>query len=172
MPSNEKGAPENSPPCLGGVAASRGRGGSSERIHDIPHLKTFRTKLRKRMTPAEASLWKTLQNSKFEGRKFRRQHSVGSYILDFFCYSERLGIELDGQVHFNERAAEYDYERKLFLNLFGIKILRFENFLVFQEREYVLNRIEGSFGWWKTSKISTTPSAEAADTPPNQGGEF
>ncbi len=152
------------------MAAFRGRGGSSERIHDIPHLKTFRTKLRKRLTPAEASLWKTLQNSKFEGRKFRRQHSIGPYILDFFFYSERLGIELDGEVDFNERATEYDYERKLFLIQFGIKVLRFENFLVFQELEYVLQRIEGNFGWWKDQE-STTPSAEAADSPPNQGGE-
>lgn len=121
----------------------------SERLHELPHLRTFRTKLRKRMTPAEASLWKALQNSSLQGRKFRRQHSVGPYILDFFCYSEHLGIELDGEVHFNEVAAQYDYERKLFLNSFGIKVLRFENFLVFQEREFVLHHIEAAFGWWE-----------------------
>jgi len=171
MSNENKLETKNSPPCLGGVSAFRGRGGSSERIHDIPRLKTFRTKLRRRMTSAEASLWKMLQNSKLEGRKFRRQHSVASYILDFFCYSARPEIELDGEVHFNEQAADYYYERKLFLNSFGIEILRFENFRVFQEPDYLLHRIERNFGWW-TDKESTTPSAEAAATPPNQGGEL
>ncbi len=76
-----------------------------------------------------------------------------------------LGIELDGEVHRNELAEQYDYERKLFLNAAGIKLIRFENFLVFDELEYVLHRIESNFGW-KKSVRSTTPSAEAADTPP------
>lgn len=101
--------------------------------------------------------WKALQRSKLDGCKFRRQHSVGNYILDFFCVSERLGIELDGEVHFNELAQEYDYERKIFLNHFGIKVIRFENFLVFQELEYVLHRIESHFGWWERDGDSTTP---------------
>jgi very-short-patch-repair endonuclease len=119
----------------------------SIRINNLPHLKTFRITLRKNLTPAEATLWKFLKGSKLEGRKFRRQHSVGNYILDFYCPSERLAIELDGEVHFNERAMEYDYERKLFLNSFDIKVIRFENRLVFEETEYVLNRIVSYFGW-------------------------
>ncbi len=105
------------------------------------------------MTPAEASLWKSLQGSKLDGRKFRRQHSVGNYILDFYCTSERLGIELDGQAHRNEIAELYDHERKLFLNHYGIKVIRFENFLVFDEREYVLHRIKSFFGWWQEEEL-------------------
>lgn len=135
------------------AASTPPRGGEFEkdRLHNLPRLKTFRTELRNSLTPAEATLWKVLQKSKIEGRKFRRQHSVGNYILDFFCVSERLGIELDGAVHFNELAIQCDHERKLFLQHFGIKIIRFENFLVFQEMDYVIHRITSNFGWWQES---------------------
>jgi very-short-patch-repair endonuclease len=129
----------------------------------LPELKTFRTELRARLTPAEASFWNLVKNSRLDGRKFRRQHSIGKYILDFYCPSERLGIELDGQGHFNEIAAQYDYERKLFVQQFGIKVIRFENYLVFDEREYVADRIRSFFGWHQR----TTPTAEAAATPPS-----
>ncbi len=116
-------------------------------IHNLPELRTFRTKLRGRLTPAEASFWNLVKNSRLEGRKFRRQHSVGRYILDFFCPSEMLGVELDGNPHFNVRAFEYDQERKLFLEHFGIRVLRFENKKVFEEREWVEDKIKSCFGW-------------------------
>lgn len=125
------------------------------KVNNLPHLKTFRTELRNSLTPAEAAFWKIIQNSKLDGRKFRRQHSVGGYILDFYCPSEKLAIELDGQVHFNEIAQEYDYERKLFLQYFGIKVIRFENSQVFDELEFVLHTIRFNFGWQER----TTPSA-------------
>ena len=121
----------------------------NDRPNTRPYLKTFRTELRKNLTPAEASLWKVLKRSQLEGRKFRRQHSVGDYILDFYCPAERLAVELDGQVHKSERAELYDHERKLFLNYYGILVLRFENFLVFDELEYVLGNIRYWFGWWE-----------------------
>ena len=70
---------------------------------------------------------------------------MGNYILDFYCPAERLAVELDGEVH--RDAGLYDYERKLFLNHYGIKVIRFENFLVFEETEYVLHRISSFFGW-------------------------
>ena len=118
------------------------------RPNSRPYLQTFRTELRKSLTPAEAALWKCLQRSQLDGRKFRRQHSVGDYIVDFYCPAERLAIELDGQVHRNEPAELYDYERKLFLIYYGIKVIRFENFLIFEELECVLLRIKSWFGWW------------------------
>lgn len=73
-------------------------------------------------------------------------------------------MELDGEVHFNEFAIEYDYERKLFVQHFGIKVLRFENQLVFQELDRVLEKICSNFGWNKMPDL-TTPPAEAG-TPP------
>lgn len=65
-----------------------------------------------------------LKGSQLAGRKFRRQHSVANYILDFYCPSERLAVELDGAVHDSFEAQEYDRERDLFLEQFGIKVLR------------------------------------------------
>jgi very-short-patch-repair endonuclease len=119
------------------------------RPNSRPYLQTFRTELRKNLTPAEASLWNMLKGSRLDGRKFRRQHSVGDYILDFYCPREWLGIELDGQVHRSERAALYDGERKLFLNYNGILVVRFENFLVFEQPEFVLGNIRNWFGWYE-----------------------
>ncbi len=121
------------------------------RLNNLPELKTFRVHLRKNMTPAEATLWTMLKNSRLEGRKFRRQHSFGRYILDFYCPSEKLGIELDGAVHFHEKAIEYDHERKLFLNYFGVRVIRFENKVVFEDPEWLLNRIVEAFSWEKLS---------------------
>src|SRR5215213_6964711 len=66
----------------------------NDRPHSRPYLQTFRTRLRKNLTPAEATLWKYLQRSQLDGRKFRRQHSVDDYILDFYCPGERLAVEL------------------------------------------------------------------------------
>ena len=84
-------------------------------------------------------------------RKFRRQHSVGPYILDFYCPKERLGIELDGEVHFNELAEERDAERKRFLDYFGVKVIHFENFRVFEDLDNVLEIIRRHFGWYEKS---------------------
>jgi len=58
------------------------------------------------MTPAEAKLWTYLKGKQLEGRKFRRQHSVSQYILDFYCPASKLAIELDGQAHNSAMAAE------------------------------------------------------------------
>ena len=132
-------------------------------IHNLPNLRTFRTKLRSSLTPAEAAFWKIVQDSKLDGRKFRRQHSVGGYILDFYCPSEKLAVELDGEVHFHDAAREYDYERKLFLQHFGIKVIRFENKQVFEDVEFVLYLIRLNFGW----RERTTPPSEASGTPPS-----
>jgi very-short-patch-repair endonuclease len=62
-------------------------------------LKSFRSTLRNNTTSAEAELWLMLKSKKLEGRKFRRQYSIGSYIVDFCCPSEKLIIELDGNPH-------------------------------------------------------------------------
>ncbi len=167
---------ESSPPDVGGVSTAGGRGGQEntptpegrrgeKRIHNLPHLKTFRKQLRNNLTPVEATLWNMLKNKQLEGRKFRRQHSVGNYILDFYCPGEKLAIELDGQGHFEAAQANYDYERDLFLQNFGIKVLRFENKEVFEHPEQVLEVIKREFGWRdRTTSSATTPA------PPYKGG--
>lgn len=115
------------------------------RIHNKKYLKPYRKKLRKSLTPAEAFLWKQLQNKKLEGRKFRRQHSIENYIADFYCPEERLVIELDGQGHFNEAAQEYDRIRTQVLNSLRIKVIRFENKMVFENLDSVLEEIKENF---------------------------
>ena len=77
-------------------------------LYNRPVLKNRRKELRNGATPAEIKLWSMLKHSNLGGYKFRRQQSVGSYILDFYCPSERLAIELDGDSHFTADAVEYD----------------------------------------------------------------
>jgi very-short-patch-repair endonuclease len=80
-----------------------------------------------------------------EGRKFRRQHSVGHYILDFYCPAERIAVELDGQVHQNSNAQYFDAQRDQALQNLGIKVLRFENKDVFDNLDAVLQEISTCF---------------------------
>ena len=113
-------------------------------IHNRNNLKQFRKELRNNLTPAEAVLWNSLKNSQI-GKKFRRQHSVGNYILDFYCAPERVAIELDGQHHFTEEGLKYDEERTRYLNSLNIRVIRFENVKVFEDLDGVLEEIKACF---------------------------
>lgn len=90
-------------------------------------------------------MWIALQNKQLENRKFRRQHSIGNYIVDFYCPSEKLAIELDGAEHFTLEGSDYDFNRDKYLNSLGIKVLRFENKNIFNNLEAVLEQIKSSF---------------------------
>jgi very-short-patch-repair endonuclease len=116
-----------------------------ESVHNLKYLLPFRRKLRKVGTPAEAELWKYLSNKKLGGRKFRRQHSVGNYIIDFYCHSEKLGIELDGEDHYWQNGIEKDKIKEEFLLGESIRIIRIENRWVFQDIDYVLRSIISAF---------------------------
>jgi very-short-patch-repair endonuclease len=113
-----------------------------EKIFNRIYLKEKRKTLRSSLTPAEAKLWNLLQNSKLEGIKFRRQHSIGNFIVDFYCPQYLLVIELDGQIHFNPVNEEKDIQRTEYINSLGIKVLRFENKEVFEKTEFVLEEIK------------------------------
>lgn len=110
-------------------------------LHNRPILKDRRKELRNNATPAEQKLWSMLQHSNLGGYKFRRQHSVGPYILDFYCPSERLAVELDGDSHFTEDAIEYDRERTAYLNGLHIRVLRFLNTDVYENLNVVCESI-------------------------------
>ena len=116
----------------------------TNRLHNLPQLKERRRQLRNSLTPAEALLWKNLQRSQVGCRKFRRQHSVGSYVVDFYCPACRLAVELDGQGHFDSTRSEYDVKRMRFLEQKGICVLRFENrqVQVFESLGEVLTAIQ------------------------------
>lgn len=115
------------------------------RVHNRECLLEKRRELRKRSTPAEIRLWKVLKNYNFEDRKFRRQHSIENYIVDFYCPKEKMVIELDGEIHNNYINRQMDYERDLRLSELGYIVLRFENERVFSDIGNVLKEIEGSF---------------------------
>ena len=100
-----------------------------------------RRALRRASTDAETVLWRHLRAKRFAGFKLRRQHPVGPYIVDFYCASKRLAIELDGGQHFEVSAQRYDERRTAFLRERGISVLRFATDLVFREPIAVLEEI-------------------------------
>ena len=114
-------------------------------VHDLPQHTPVRRHLRRHGTPAEAALWRLLQRRQLHGRRFRRQHSVGPYVLDFYCPEERLAIELDGAVHSAPAQAAYDAERTRALEALGLRVIRFENGAVFAAPEGVLAAITAMF---------------------------
>ncbi|MFA6524225.1 MAG: endonuclease domain-containing protein [Candidatus Paceibacterota bacterium] len=95
-------------------------------IHNIKKLFYRRKELRNNSTPQEILLWLKLKNSQL-GFKFRRQHSIGGYIADFYCPSKKLVIEIDGSQHFKEEAKKYDDIRSNYFEGLDIKVLRFTN---------------------------------------------
>ena len=106
-----------------------------------PALLSKRKELRNTLTPAEAVLWKLLKGRQIGKLKFRRQQSVGPYIVDFYCPYLKLAVELDGETHTGR--AEYDERRTLYLwQTAGIKVIRFENRVVFENPELILEEIE------------------------------
>jgi len=146
-------------------------------------LKSFRSSLRNRSTSAEAALWDILKSKNLDGRKFRRQYSIGSYIVDFCCPSEKLIIELDGDPHGEYHKIQEDENRDKYLESLGFTVLRFENRFVFQEPEYLKNEIRKVINKKKnrSDKHINHPGRYqallyfdyhcAAATPPSKGGE-
>ncbi len=87
-------------------------------------------------------MWTILKNRQVNGWKFRRQFSVGKYVLDFYCPQARLAIELDGEDHFTEAGFQYDERRTAFLVEHDIRVIRFENRDVFDAPEVVIDEIK------------------------------
>jgi very-short-patch-repair endonuclease len=115
------------------------------RLNNARGMLARRQTLRSNLTPAEAVLWRVLQGSRLGNRKFRRQQSIGPYIVDFYCPAERLVIELDGAAHDSERAAVRDEARDRYLRSQGLIVLRLENRQVMQNPDGVLAYISEHF---------------------------
>ena len=116
-----------------------------EKIFNKKSLKVFRKELRTNLTTAEAIMWTALQKKQLENRKFRRQHSIGNYIVDFYCPSEKLAIELDGADHYTLEGSENDFSRDKYLNSLEITVLRYENKDIFNNLDTVLEQIKSTF---------------------------
>lgn len=110
-------------------------------LHNLPHQKPFRQALRTNGTTAEAMLWRALKSAQLGGYKFRRQHGVGPYVLDFYCPAARLAVELDGAGHADAVGQAHDTERDNYLRVLGIRVLRFENKLVWSDFDGITHAI-------------------------------
>ncbi|MBL5912036.1 endonuclease domain-containing protein [Enterobacter asburiae] len=101
--------------------------------------RSYAKQLRRELTKEERRLWYLLRSRRFENHKFRRQHPVGNYILDFACCAARLAVELDGGQHDEEQ--KYDRQRTCWLNEKGWHVIRFWNNELWDNEEAVLEKI-------------------------------
>ena len=150
-----------------GVRAQRGRG-EGERVITMSKKRPLRApakirlrarELRQQMTPAEAALWERLRRKQLGGLKFRRQHPIGRFIVDFYCPSARLIVEVDGKIHDYQK--RQDAARDAFLTQRGYRVLRFRNEAVLQNIEMVLDEI-------KAKSLSSSPSPSVGEGSPSE----
>lgn len=114
----------------------------NRKIFNRQQQKLQRQQLRANIPMSEKILWAKIRNQQL-GVKFRRQHGIGRYIVDFYCPECALVIELDGDSHYQEGAQEYDAIRDAFMNSMDLQILRFTNVEVINNLESVVMKIYG-----------------------------
>ncbi|KKT96755.1 MAG: Leucine-tRNA ligase [Parcubacteria group bacterium GW2011_GWA2_45_15] len=115
------------------------------KVHNLQKFVDRRRELRNRATEEENILWSELRNGKL-GYRFRRQHSFGGYILDFYCAKKRLIIEIDGGIHESVSNKEYDEVRDKYFKELDYKVLRFKNNDVKNCLNEVVKKIKQSYG--------------------------
>ena len=93
-------------------------------------------RLRREMSLPEVLLWQHLRGAQLAGLRFRRQHPVGTYILDFYCADHRLCIEIDGSAHDSPERAAHDARREVWLNSQGIRVIRFAASDILNKRHF------------------------------------
>ena len=106
-------------------------------VHAGPQLRAHAREMRGAPTRSENRLWAWLRDRRFDGYKFRRQYSIGRYVLDFYRADLKLAIEVDGRRHSDRLMAQYDDERTNALQERGIEILRIPNELLIRDARMV-----------------------------------
>jgi len=101
----------------------------------------YARRMRNNPTEAEKILWKHLRKMRSKGFVFRRQHPIDIFIADFYCHKVKLVIEVDGEIHSNDKTREYDDGRSGELERFGVSVLRFTNDEVMNNQNQVLKKI-------------------------------
>jgi very-short-patch-repair endonuclease len=129
-----------------------------------PTLRDRARELRENMTPAEKILWSLLRDRRLVGFKFRRQQVVGSYIVDFFCATARLIVELDGETHLGKEPD--DQRRQSWLEKEGYRVLRFWNTDVYEDKEVVIENI------WRECESRTVRPLIPDPSPPRGEGRI
>jgi len=112
--------------------------------------KAFARTLRKDSTKAEKLAWELLRDRKFKDYKFRRQHVIEGFVLDFYCHELKLGVEIDGKIHLKRK--DYDRLRQEIIESEGINIIRITNKELLNKKRSILEKIE------KTLSYASTPS--------------
>ena len=116
-----------------------------------PQLLMFAKSMRHTATDAEQLMWQLLRAKRFMNLKFRRQHVIQPYIVDFYCHEIGLVIELDGSQHGSDDVIEYDAERTKFLQDLGLTVVRYWNHDVLSRTDVVLEDL-----WLKCSELKNT----------------
>ena len=116
-----------------------------------PGTSAVAKKLRDKMTPSEKILWERVKSKQICGLRFRRQHPIFFFIADFYCHQVRLVIEIDGEIHFQQK--EYDDGRSAEMEKYYIKVIRFTNSEVENKTDDVINIIENE----ARSRIQSPP---------------
>jgi len=129
--------------------------------HVHPAILARARELRREMTPQERKLWQRLRRKQLFGIKFRRQHPIDRFILDFFCYEHKLAVEIDGGSHYQPDQQEYDQARTDWLAQHDIRVIRFTNRDVDGNIEGVLDEIARVCG------IDVDSSQIPANSPPS-----
>jgi very-short-patch-repair endonuclease len=104
------------------------------------------------MPKAEALVWARLRDRQVEGYKFRRQYSVGAFVVDFYCPELKLAVEIDGPSHRRDGGPEYDAERQFFLEGKGITVVRVTNERVYQDLDGAIGLIVEAIGYVRVGK--------------------
>lgn len=156
-----------------------GRGAGGEGINFRGNLKYLgllkeARQLRKNQTKAEEILWQLVRNKQLDNLKFRRQHQIGPYIVDFYCHDKRLIVELDGGIHNTPKQQKHDQKRDRYLKSLGFNILRFPNKEVYNNVELILRKIsdfDNSSSKKETDSTHNLPSSskEASNPPSGRG---
>ena len=144
----------------GGGECGHYRGG-----YDFSGLLGRVRELRARQTPAEKVFWELVRDRRFMGLKFRRQHQYGDYVLDFYCDSCKLAVELDGGIH--EETKRHDHKRDAYLTSCGLHVLRFTNSELFTSPQSVFDKIASAATQSPSSPASTLVST--SPSPPGRG---
>lgn len=116
-----------------------------------------RRELRNRMTEAERRFWILVKEGRFYGFKFRRQAGIGIYIVDFYCPSLKLVIEIDGGYHKRIDQKTYDQARSLFLESFGLGVIRFTNEQALSRPQELLAQLEKHLVLLKDAATRSSP---------------
>ena len=139
-------------------------------FHDAPPDSFEKARLlRSNVTPAEEELWKYIRKKQLDGLRFRRQHPVDQFILDFYCHESRLAVEADGLIHEKGDQKMYDLERDRIIQELGIKVLRFKNEEIFNSLPEVLNRIKQE-ATTRLQLFKTSPALKSSPDGEDLGG--